>query len=54
MVQLGRIRGWFIDRVDAGEHVPYMRRVAAGESLDDMVNELPIAPDVQEAADRFQ
>ena len=54
VVQLGRIRGWFIDRVDAGEHVPYMRRVAAGESLDDMVNELPIAPDVQEAADRFQ
>ena len=54
VVQLGRVRGWFVDRVDAGEHVPYMRRVAAGESLDDMVGELPIAPNVHEAAERFQ
>ena len=54
VVQLGRIRGWFIDRVDAGEHVPYMRRVAAGESIEDLVGELPIAANVQEAAERFQ
>ena len=54
VVQLGRIRGWFIDRLDAGEHVPYMRRVAAGESIEDMVGELPIAANVQEAAERFQ
>src|SRR4029453_2186677 len=54
VIKLGRIRGGFVDRADAGEHVPSMRRVVAGESIEDMGGELPIAPDVQEAAERFQ
>ncbi len=54
VVQLGRIREWFVDRVDAGEHLPYVRRVVAGEAINDMVGELPIAPLVEEAGALFQ
>ena len=31
-------------RSTPGEHLPYVRRVAAGEAIDDMLGELPIAP----------
>ncbi|HET9250092.1 MAG TPA: AAA family ATPase, partial [Actinomycetota bacterium] len=41
VVHLGRIRAWFVDRIVAGEHVPFARRVAAGEALNDMIAELP-------------
>jgi len=44
VVQLGRIRGWFVEQVQAGAHLPIARRVAAGEDLDAMLPELPIAP----------
>ena len=54
VVEFGRIVGWFIDRIDAGEHLPYVRRVAAGESVNDLVAELPIAPNVEVAGERFR
>jgi DNA-binding NarL/FixJ family response regulator len=44
-----RIRGWFVERVKSGEHIPYMVRVASGERLEDILPELPIAPDAQDA-----
>lgn len=54
VVQLGRIRAWFVERTEAGEHIPYMQRVAAGEPINGMVDELPIAPNVYEASALFQ
>jgi DNA-binding CsgD family transcriptional regulator len=53
VIDLGRIRAWFVERVNAGEHVPVMERVAAGEALEDIVEELPIAPWVRSAGERF-
>jgi DNA-binding CsgD family transcriptional regulator len=53
VVDLGRIRAWFVDRMKAGEHLPVMERVAAGEALEDIMEELPIAPLVRSAGERF-
>ncbi len=44
VVQLGRVRAWFIEQVEQGVHIPIAQRVAAGEVLEDIMPELPIAP----------
>ncbi len=46
VVQLGRVRAWFIEQVELGQHIPIAQRVAAGEVLEDIMPELEIAPDV--------
>ena len=38
------MRAWFIEQVELGEHLPIAQRVAAGEVLEDIMPELPIAP----------
>ena len=43
---IARVRTWFIERMKVGEHMPIVMRAAAGESLDDIIVSLPIAPDV--------
>jgi DNA-binding CsgD family transcriptional regulator/tetratricopeptide (TPR) repeat protein len=53
VIDLGRIRAWFVERVMAGEHVPVMQRVAAGEAIEDIVEELPIAPWMRSAGERL-
>ncbi len=54
VVQLGRVRAWFIEQVQAGAHVAIAQRVAAGEVLEDMLPEFPIAPVVYDASALFQ
>jgi hypothetical protein len=54
VVQLGRVRAWFIEQVQAGAHVAIAQRVAAGEVLEEMLPEFPIAPAVYEASALFQ
>ena len=44
VVQLGRVRAWFIEQLELGLHLPIVQRVAAGEVLEDIMPELPIAP----------
>ena len=44
VVELGRLRAWFIEQVELGQHLPIVQRVASGEVLEDILNELPIAP----------
>ncbi len=44
VVQLGRVRAWFIEQLELGLHLPLVQRVAAGEVLEDIMPELPIAP----------
>ena len=38
------MRAWFIEQVELGLHMPIAQRVAAGEVLEDIMPELPIAP----------
>ena len=54
VVQLGRVRAWFVEQVQAGAHLPIAQRVAAGEPLDEIVPDLEIAPAVYDAAALFQ
>ncbi|MGH2540423.1 MAG: helix-turn-helix transcriptional regulator, partial [Actinomycetota bacterium] len=54
VVLLGRIREWFVEQVQSGLHIPMAERVAAGEALEDILPELPIAPLVYEAAGLFE
>jgi len=54
VVQLGRVRAWFVELVQAGEHIEIAKRVASGEVLEDILPELPIAPLVHEAAGLFE
>ena len=44
VIQLGRIRAWFIERWEVGEHMPVVQRIAAGEAIEDVLPDLPIAP----------
>jgi DNA-binding NarL/FixJ family response regulator len=53
VVELARIRGWFVERVMEGEHVAFMQRVAAGELIEDIAAELPIAPNIVFAGRHF-
>jgi DNA-binding CsgD family transcriptional regulator/tetratricopeptide (TPR) repeat protein len=54
VVLLGRIRSWFVEQVELGQHLPIARRVAQGETLDQIAQELPIAPIIYEAATLLQ
>lgn len=54
VVLVSRTRAWFVERVNANEHLPFMERVAAGEVLEDILPELPIAPLVHEASGLFE
>ena len=53
VIDLGRIREWFVDRLAVGDHIPVMTRVAAGESLEDIMEELPISPWVRSSGERL-
>jgi len=44
VVELGRVRAWFIEQLELGAHIPIAQRVAAGEVLEDIMPELEIAP----------
>jgi DNA-binding CsgD family transcriptional regulator len=54
VVQLGRVRAWFVEQVQVGAHVAIAERVAAGEVLEELLPELEIAPAVYDASALFQ
>ena len=54
VVQLGRVRAWFIEQLELGLHLPMVQRVAAGEVLEDIMPEPPIAPAFMETFGLFQ
>ncbi|MGH2710666.1 MAG: AAA family ATPase [Actinomycetota bacterium] len=53
VIAFARVRDYFIERVLAGELVPIMSRVAAGESPSDLVMGTPVAPLAGEAQERL-
>ena len=54
VVQLGRVRAWFVEQMQLGAHIAIGQRVAAGEVLEEMLPEFPIAPVVYEASALFE
>lgn len=54
VIDAGRSRAWFIDLLRKGEHLPLVRRIAAGESVESIMAELPVAPIASRARDRIQ
>jgi DNA-binding CsgD family transcriptional regulator len=54
VVNIGRIRAWFIEQMQLGAHIAIAERVAAGEVLEEMLPEFPIAPVVYEASGLFR
>ena len=48
VVLIGRVRAWYVEQVSIGAHVAIEQRVAAGEVLEDIMLELPIAPLVED------
>ncbi len=54
VVQLGRTRAWFVEQVSTGGLIPIAQRVAAGEVLEEILPEFPVAPFVYEAHDLLQ
>ncbi len=53
VIDLGRVRGWFVEQVMVGGHIRVMERVAAGEAIEDLVDELPVSPWVRSAGERL-
>jgi DNA-binding CsgD family transcriptional regulator/tetratricopeptide (TPR) repeat protein len=54
VVQIGRIRAWFVEQLAIGAHLPIVQRIAAGEAVEDILPELPIAPNAYEADELLQ
>ena len=54
VISVGRVRDWFINGIERREHLPMVMRVAGGETLEEMLPELPIAPQIDEARERLQ
>jgi len=52
-IQVGLLRGWFVEQVRAGEHIPIMARAVGGESLDDILLTLPVAANYEAAKKHF-
>ena len=50
---MSRLRAWFVEKIQVGEHVEVLRRIAAGERLEDILPTLPVAPLAVEAGSRF-
>lgn len=54
VIDMSRVRAWFIDRIQAGEHYPLAARSAAGEPLAQIIEDTPAAPLVASAAGHLQ
>ncbi len=51
---MSRLRAWFIEQMQVGAHLDIVRRIAAGERLEDILPTLPVAPLAYEATAHFQ
>jgi DNA-binding NarL/FixJ family response regulator len=54
VIATGRVREWMVDLAVAGESLAVLARIAGGESLDDIVATLPMAPMVANAQGRLE
>src|SRR5213078_3286933 len=49
-IQVGWVRGWFVEQVQSGQHIGLMARAVQGEALDDIVGSLPVASNAEAAS----
>lgn len=49
IIAVSRVRAWFVAAVVAGEHIEILRRILAGERMEDIFPTLEIAPTANEA-----
>lgn len=54
LIVVERMRVWFYGEVEAGRHFAYFQRFLAGESIEDIIRSLPIAPQYEEATGLYQ
>jgi DNA-binding CsgD family transcriptional regulator len=54
IINVSRVRIWFLERVAAGEHIEVLQRLTQGETLSDIFPSLPIAPVAGEAQECFR
>ena len=54
VIQLGRGREWFVEQVMAGQHFGYMRRVASGEPIHEVLASTAVAPLMHSARTMFE
>jgi DNA-binding NarL/FixJ family response regulator len=43
VIGLARVRAWFVELYQRGEHIPFVMRIADGETIEQISRELPIA-----------
>ncbi|HEX5938181.1 MAG TPA: LuxR C-terminal-related transcriptional regulator, partial [Actinomycetota bacterium] len=53
VIDIGRATAWFVEMVSRGEHAALMDRVAAGEVLEEILQELPVGPMAASAGQRL-
>jgi DNA-binding NarL/FixJ family response regulator len=54
IIDFGRIRAFFVERVQAGEQYEFMQRIAAGETIESLMSQTPIGPIAKRASERFE
>jgi DNA-binding CsgD family transcriptional regulator/tetratricopeptide (TPR) repeat protein len=54
IISMSRARAIFVELVGAGAHVPVLKRLAAGETLDQILPSLPVAPLIVSAQSYFR
>ena len=54
VIDLSRVRAWFVDKIQAGEHFDIFARAASGEDLDQIIQDTPAAAMAGSAGQRFQ
>jgi DNA-binding CsgD family transcriptional regulator len=54
VIQVARARDWFAQEAQAGRMMPYLARASAGEPLDSLLGELPIAEQIHDSLELYQ
>jgi DNA-binding CsgD family transcriptional regulator/tetratricopeptide (TPR) repeat protein len=54
IIDVGRARAWFVGLIGRGEHLPIVQRILAGEPLEAVLSELPIAPLIDHAVGHYE
>jgi DNA-binding NarL/FixJ family response regulator len=54
VIDVSRLRAWIVELIQAGEHYAFTARAAAGEPLDQIIKDTPVAPLARSASGRFQ
>jgi DNA-binding NarL/FixJ family response regulator len=54
VINMGRVRAWFVEKVQTGQHFELMRRVTQGEPLESLIEGTPAQAWAQMAGESFQ